>query len=45
MTYYAEVKGQRIKISEWDAYMRLREDGWYNIIMQPGVTIIGKKGV
>ena len=45
MTYYAEERGKRIKINEWDAYMRLAEEGWHKIIMQPGLTIIGKKGV
>jgi hypothetical protein len=45
MSYYAEVKGQRVRINEWayEAFMRLH--GWHHVIAQQGLVIIGKKGV
>lgn len=44
MSYYAEVKGQRVKINEWVYEALVRLHGWHHVIQQEGLAIVGKRG-
>jgi len=46
MAYYAEIQGKRYPIKDemiYEAMVRLH--GWYHLIRDTNITIIGKKGV
>jgi len=45
MAFYREVKGQRQAITEWQYESFVRLEGYYHVIRDTHITIIGKKGI
>lgn len=45
MAYYAEYRGKRLPLTDmqYEAFVRLH--GWYHIIRDTHITIIGKRGM
>ena len=42
MNYYAEVKGNRVRITEWMYEALVRLHGWHHVIQQEGLAIVGQ---